>query len=108
MNVDQGIMNDEVFEKSARIITWSTPAGLTVEHSPLYMARATETAIVSLCGSYHSTVPLSKVPDIRPPPLCNVKTEKYGESCPLAAVIKENRNRGADNENGERDSEKYK
>ena len=97
--------SDKVHHAAARIITWSTPAGLTVEHSPLFMARATETAIVSLYGSYHSTVPLSKVPDIRPPPLCNVKTEKYGESCPLAAVIKENRNKGADNRNGESDTD---
>ena len=97
--------SDKVHHAAARIITWSTPAGLTVEHSPLYMARATETAIVSPCGSYHSTVPLSKVPDIRPPPLCNVKTEKYGEGCPLSVLVKENRNRGADNENGENDSD---
>lgn len=97
--------SDKVHHAAARIITWSTPAGLTIEHSPLYMARATETAIVSICGSYHSTVPLSKVPDIRPPQLCNIRTEKYGESCPLAAVIKENRNRGADNDRGESDSD---
>jgi hypothetical protein len=97
--------SDKVHHAAARIITWSTPAGLTVEHSPLYMARATETAIVSLCGSYHSTVPLSKVPDIRAPPLCNVKTEKYGESCPLSVLIRENRNRGADNENAEDNSD---
>lgn len=50
-------------------------------------------------------MPLSKVPEIRPPPLCNVKTEKYGESCPLAAVIKENRNRGANNGNSENDTD---
>jgi hypothetical protein len=40
--------SDKVHHAAARIITWSTPAGLTVEHSPLYMARATVTAIDSI------------------------------------------------------------
>ena len=90
----RAMWSDKVHHAAARIITWSTPAGLTVEHSPLFMGRATESAIVSLWGSYHSTVPLSKVPAERPPTLRAIKTEKYEEKGSLSAVVKEGRNNG--------------
>ena len=87
--------SDKVHHAAARIITWSTPSGLTVEHTPLFMGRATESAIVSLWGSYHATVPLTQVPDIRTPPLLYIKNEKYEERCPvLRSVVKEGRNQG--------------
>jgi hypothetical protein len=59
------------------------------------MARATESAIVALWGSYWQYVPLSKVPDVKPVSLKFVPSEKYAEKCPvLKAIIKENRNNG--------------
>lgn len=93
-----------MYHAAARIITWSTPAGLTVEHTPLFMGRATESAIVSLWGSHHSTVPLSYVPDVPPPPLRYIKNEKYEEKCPvLRSVVNEGRNQGA----GVNDDDEY-
>ena len=98
----KAVWSDKVHHSAARIITWSTPAGLTVEHTPLFMGRATESAIVSLWGSYHSTVPLTQVPEIPPSPLIYVKTEKYEERCPLfRSVVKEGRNKGPDNDDDE-------
>ena len=59
------------------------------------MGRATESAIVSLWESYHSTVPLSQVPEIRTPPMQYIKNEKYEERCPvLRSVVKEGSNQG--------------
>lgn len=94
----RAIWSDKVHHAAACIITWSTPTGLTVEHTPLFMGRATESAIVSLWGSYDSTVPLPQVPEIPPPPLTHIKTEKYEERCPLfCSVVWEGRNRGPEN-----------
>ena len=91
----KAVWSDKVHHAAGRIITWSTPAGLTVEHTPLFMARATESAIVALWGSYHSTVPLTKVPKRRPLPLIYVKNDRYEERCPIMqSIMKEGNNKG--------------
>ena len=97
--IKKGMWSDKVAHAGVRICTWSTPSGLTFEHTPAFMARATETAIVSLWGSYWDVVPLSKVPEVKPVSLKFIKTEKYEEKCPiLNKVIGENRNKGAGEE----------
>lgn len=101
----KAVWSDKIHHAAARIITWSAPAGLTVEHSPLFMGRVTESAIVSLWGSYHATVPLTKVPDIRPALMRNVKSEKYEEKCPLTAVVREGRHRGRGDDSGEEEKD---
>ena len=94
--IKKGMWSDKVAHAGVRICTWSTPSGLTFEHTPAFMARATETAIVSLWGSFWVVVPLSKVPEVKPVLLKFIKTEKYEEKCPIInKVIGENRNRGA-------------
>ena len=66
------------------------------------MVRATESAIVSLWGSFHGTVPLTQVPEVRAPPLLYIKNEKYEDRCPiLRAAVKEGRNEGPGNGSGE-------
>ena len=100
----RAVWSDKVHHAAGRIITWSTPSGLTVEHTPLYMGRATESAIVALWGSYHGVVPLGKVPAIRPSPVVNKKAEKYEDKCPiLSNIIKDKRNDNVVGEDGEED-----
>ena len=102
----KAVWSDKVQHAAGRIITWSTPSGLTVEHTPMYMARATESAIVALWGSYHGIVPLGKVPLDKPPLLKKVKAENYEEKCPvLAKIIKEGRRENNDAERNDDDSE---
>jgi hypothetical protein len=102
----KGVWSDKVHHPAGRLITWSAPSGLNVEHTPLFMARATESAIVALWGSYHSTVPLSKVPEVSPDPVFLMKAEKYEEKCPiLAKVIKEGRSKGVRNEDEDEDED---
>ena len=64
--IKRACWSDKVGHSAGRLITWSTPAGLIVEVTPLFLGRATETAVVALWGSYHGTVPLSKIPEITP------------------------------------------
>ena len=106
--IKKGMWSDKINHAGVRICSWSTPSGLTFEHTPAYMARATETAIVALWGSYWDYVPLGKVPNIRPVSLKFIKSEKYEEKCPvLKKIIKQNRSNGtgADdmNDEGEND-----
>lgn len=65
-----------------------------MEVTPLFLGRATETAIVALWGSYHETVPLKKIPDIASQPLQFVKAENYKKNKLLTAAIREERNNG--------------
>ena len=66
-----------------------------MEVTPLFLGRATESAIVSLWGPYYGVVPLSTVPEIPPPPMHFVKTENYKENGSLfSALIRNERNRG--------------
>ena len=100
----KAVWSDKVHHAAGRIITWSTPSGLTVEHTPLYMRRATESAIVALWVSYHGIVPLEKVPLIRPPLLINEKAERYEDKCPiLSDIIKESRKNNAIREDDDED-----
>ena len=92
--IKRACWSDKVGHSAGRLITWSTPAGLIVEVTPLFLGRATETAIVALWGSSHGSVPLSKVPEIAPPPLQFVKAETYKENKLLTAAIREGRNNG--------------
>ena len=102
----KAVWSDKVHHAAGRIITWSIPLGLTVEHTPMYMARATESAIVALWGSYHGLVPLGKVPLDKPPLLKEVKAENYEEKSPvLAEIIKEGRRENSGAEQNEDDSE---
>ena len=102
----KAVWSDKVQHAAGRIITWSTPSGLTVEHTPMYMARATESAIVALWGSYHGIVPLGKVPLDKPPLNKKVKAENYEEKCPvLAKIITEGRRENDDAERNDDDSE---
>lgn len=100
----RAVWSDKVHHAAGRLITWSTPSGLTVEHTPLYMGRATESSIVALWGSYHGVVPLDKVPEIRPDPLRNEKAERYEDKCPiLSKIIKEKRIKDAEREDVDND-----
>ena len=103
----KAVWSDKVHHAAGRIITWSTPSGLTVEHTPLYMGPATESAIVALWGSYHGVVPLDAVPLIRPPLLINEKAERYEDKCPiLSDIITESRKKNVVREDeDEEDSE---
>ena len=92
--IKRACWSDKVGHSAGRLITWSTPAGLIVEVTPLFLGRATETAVVAVWGSYHGTVPLSKIPDIAPLPLQFVKAENYKENKLLTAVIRGERNNG--------------
>lgn len=101
--IKRATWSDKVNHSAGRLITWSTPAGLIVEVSPLFLGRATESAIVSLWGSYHRTVPLTKVPEIELPNIAFTKTESYKDrSIILTAAIREERMRararGADDD----------
>ena len=92
--IKRATWSDKVNHSAGRLITWSTPAGLIVEVSPLFLGRATESAIVSLWGSYHGTVPLTKVPEIELPNMVCTKTESYKDrSIILTAAIREERMR---------------
>mmetsp|Transcript_127 Transcript_127/g.151 ORF Transcript_127/g.151 Transcript_127/m.151 type:complete len:776 (-) Transcript_127:6-2333(-) len=83
--------SDKTHHTSLRIITWSTAMGLSPYHSPLYLGRATESAIIALCGSYHSTVPLNQVLEDQESPEKFIKTENYQEKNPnLNNIVKEN------------------
>lgn len=92
--IKRACWSDKVHHSAGRLITWSTPAGLIVEVTPLFLGRATETAVVALWGSYHGTVPLGKIPEIVPPPLQFVKAESYKENKLLTAAIRGERNNG--------------
>ena len=46
--IKRATWSDKVHHSAGRLITWSTPAGLIVEVTPLFLGRATESAIVSL------------------------------------------------------------
>ena len=92
--IKRACWSDKVGHSAGRLITWSTPAGLIVEVTPLFLGRATETAIVALWGSYHETVPLAKIPVIACQPLQFVKAENYKENKLLTAAIREERNNG--------------
>lgn len=56
-------------------LNWQTPSGLSVEHTPPYLGRTTETALAKLWGSYAGTVPtLAEAdPAVVSLPLCNSK-----------------------------------
>ena len=93
--IKRATWSDKVHHSAGRLITWSTPAGLIVEVTPLFLGRATESAIVSLWGSYYGVVPLSTVPKIPPPPMHFVKTENYKENGSLfSSLIRNERRRG--------------
>jgi hypothetical protein len=92
--IKRACWSDKVGHSAGRLITWSTPAGLIVEVTPLFLGRATETAVVALWGSHHGAVPLSKIPEIAPPPLQFVKAENYKENKLLTAAIRDERNNG--------------
>ena len=47
----RGMRSEKVHHSAARGVSWSLPAGLNVEHTALFLARATETAIVELWKS---------------------------------------------------------
>jgi hypothetical protein len=59
--IKRACWSDKVGHSAGRLITWSTPAGLIVEVTPLFLGRATETAVVALWGSFNGTVLLSKL-----------------------------------------------
>lgn len=103
--IKRAMWSDKINHVGARIISWSTPSGLTVEHTSPIMARASESAIVALWGSYWDTVSLTKVPDEKPMSLKYSIVEKYEENCPLLKqIVKENKNNGNKN-NNENDDE---
>lgn len=94
--IKRATWSDKVHHSAGRLITWSTPAGLIVEVTPLYLGRATESAIVALWGSHYGIVPLCKVPDIPLPALQFAKTENYKENGSfLSALIRNERKRGS-------------
>ena len=66
--IKRATWSDKVHHTAGRLITWSTPAGLTVEVTPFYLGRATESAIVALWGSHYGIVP--------PKLLCSLRKRK--------------------------------
>ena len=78
--IKRACWSDKVSHSAGRLITWSTSAGLIVEVTPLFLGRATETAVVAVWGSHYVTVPLSKIPAIAHLPLQFVKAESYKEN----------------------------
>ena len=103
----KAVWSDKVHHAAGRIITWSTPSGLTVEHTPLYMGRATESAIVALWDPYHGVVLLDKVPPIRPPLSIYEKAGRYEDKYPiLSDIIKESRKKNAIREDEDDDDSK--
>jgi hypothetical protein len=55
----KAMFSDKVHHSGARYIAWVTSSGLACEHSPLFMARASETSIVRIMGKYLVKFPLA-------------------------------------------------
>jgi len=51
INYTNATFSSNMHAVAARCMTWTTPMGLSFEHSPLFGARLTDTGIIALWGS---------------------------------------------------------